>query len=249
MRLATAARDILENIGQFERGSDRTPAVVRQFFEQAIGNAEVPGEKVESIWRSALQRIATVKARAGNFATIIGVTDLIARAGAPGWAKRARTEPALDNDLVLRSDWRNAWDHAAADAIDARERLAALARGREDSDKRCRKLFAELVRERTFYELDRRLTPFVKAAPCRIRSCPRENSQGTRQNGRTAPARCARCHGALLRCGSVLDHADLARCGAISGHSRRAGPHHYRRASQSDVTVLPARTENSRCGR
>src|ERR1700720_4623441 len=57
---------------------------------------EAPDEKVESIWCSALQRIAAVKARAGNFATILGVTDLIAQAGAPGWAKRARTEPALD---------------------------------------------------------------------------------------------------------------------------------------------------------
>ena len=137
-------------------------------FAGALGNAEVPGEKVESIWRSASQRIAAVKARAGHFATIIGVTDLIAQAGAPGWAKRARTEPSLDNDPVVRSDWRDAWDHAAADAklasIDARDRLAALAREREDSDKRCRKVFAELVRERTFYELDRRLSPFVKVA-------------------------------------------------------------------------------------
>src|SRR3984893_10951013 len=71
MRAWTASADlgivrmnqtIRRNIGQFQRGSDRTSAVVWQFFEQAIGNAEVPGEKVGSIWRSALQRIAAVKA-------------------------------------------------------------------------------------------------------------------------------------------------------------------------------------------
>ena len=99
VRLMAVREHIRRNIGQFQQGSDRTSAVVWQFFEQAIGNAEVPDEKVESIWCSALQRIAAVKARAENFATIIGVTDLIAQAGAPGWAKRARTEPAPGDSI------------------------------------------------------------------------------------------------------------------------------------------------------
>ncbi|MFK5037019.1 hypothetical protein ACI4BF_28095, partial [Klebsiella pneumoniae] len=64
--------------------------------------------------------------------------------------------------------WRDAWDHAAADAaltrIDMRERLTALAAERTAADKRCRQLFGELVRERTFYQLERRLSPAIKTA-------------------------------------------------------------------------------------
>jgi hypothetical protein len=237
VRLTAVREHIRRNIGQFQRGSDRTSVVVWQFFEQAIGNAEVPGEKVESIWRSALQRIAAVKARAGNFATIIGVTELIAQAGAPGWAKRARTEPALDNDPVLRSDWRDAWDHAAADAklasIDARDRLAALAREREDSDKRCRKLFAELVRERTFYELDRRLSPSVKAALVEFVRALARIGKGTgitagrhRRAAREAMARCyVRFRVGSCRPGALRSNSrPISACWILSLSTKRLNP-------------------------
>ena len=49
-------------------------------------------------------------------------------------------------------------------SIDARARIVALAQERSDADDRCRTLLAQLVRERTFYELERRLSPAVKSA-------------------------------------------------------------------------------------
>ena len=182
--------------------------------------------KIESLWGSVLQRIEAVKARAGDYAAITRLTDLIARAGAPTWAKRAQTESVTENDGVVVNDWRDAWDHAAADAklasIDARDRLAVLARERDDSDKRCRKLFAELVRERTFYELDRRLSPSVKSALVEFVRALARIGKGT---GKTAGQH-RRCRsgsdGTLLRRSSMLDHAYLA-CGrAIARRDRRA---------------------------
>ena len=75
-----------------------------------------------------------------------------------GGAGDPRTSPA----------WRDAWDHAAADAqltrIDARQKVLQLAAEREGAEKRCRHLFGEIVRERTFYQLDRRLSAAIKAA-------------------------------------------------------------------------------------
>jgi hypothetical protein len=244
MRLTAVREHIRRSIGQFQRGSDRTSALVRQFFEQGIGNAEVPGEKVASFWRSVLQRIAAIKASAENFATVIEVTDLIAQAGAPSWAKRARIEPALDHDSVLRSDWRDAWDHAAADAklasIDARERLATLARERADSDRRCRKLFAELVRERTFYELDRRLSPSVKSALVEFVRALAKIGKGTGktagQHRRAARDAMARCYDAvpcwIMPTWRVAEQlpADLGAFDLVI----------IDEASQSDVTELPA---------
>lgn len=244
MRLAAVHEHIRRTAAPFHRGSDRTSATLRQFFEQAVGNAAVSGEKIETIWRSALQRLALLKARAIDFATIVSVTDLIGKAGAPGLAKRARTEPALDIDPVLRSDWRDAWDHAAADAkllaIDARGRLAALTREREDSDRRCRKLFAELVRERTFYELDRRLSPSVKAALVEFVRALAKIGKGTGktagQHRRAAREAMARCYDAvpcwIMPTWRVAEHlpADLGLLDLVI----------IDEASQSDVTELPA---------
>jgi very-short-patch-repair endonuclease/transcription elongation GreA/GreB family factor len=244
MRLAAVREHVRRTAAQFQRGPDRTSTALRQFFEQAVGNATVPGQKIESIWRSALQRLATLKARVGDFAAIVSLTDLIAKAGAPDWAKRARTEPVLDTDTVLRSDWRDAWDHAAADArllaIDTRERLAALAREREDSDTRCRKLFAELVRERTFYELDRRLSPSVKSALVEFVRALAKIGKGTGktagQHRRAARDAMARCYDAvpcwIMPTWRVAEQlpADLGALDLVI----------IDEASQSDVTELPA---------
>jgi hypothetical protein len=164
--------------------------VLMQFLEHFVGNPSYSSEKIESFWQGALQRVGSVKALAGDYATIATVTDRVAKAGAPAWAARARVEPVTDTDDVLRGNWRDAWDFAAADAklaaIDARDQTASLTRERDDADKRCRKLFAELVRERTFYELDRRLSPSVKSALVEFVRA-REDRQGYRQGGRTAP--------------------------------------------------------------
>jgi very-short-patch-repair endonuclease len=244
MRLAAVREHIRRTAAPFQRGSDRTSAALRQFFEQAVGNGAVPGEKIESIWRSALQRLAMLKARAGDFATIVSLSDVLAKAGAPEWAQRARTEPALDTDPVLRSNWRDAWDHAAADArllaIDARERLAVLTHEREESDRRCRKLFGELVRERTFYELDRRLSPSVKSALVEFVRALARIGKGTGkaagQHRRAARDAMARCYDAvpcwIMPTWRVAEQlpADLGVLDLVI----------IDEASQSDVTELPA---------
>jgi hypothetical protein len=72
-----------------------------------------------------------------------------------------------------------------------------MVREREDSDKRCRKLFADLVRERTFYELDRRLSPSIKSALVEFVRALAKIGKGTgstagqhRRAARDAMARC-----------------------------------------------------------
>jgi very-short-patch-repair endonuclease len=244
VRLGAVREHIRRTLGPFQRGSDRTSTVVRQFLEQFVGNPEVPAEKVEAIWRGVLQRIAAIKARASDFATILGVTDLIAKEGAPQWAQRLRTEPALDADLALRADWRDAWDHAAADAkltsIDARDRLASLTRDREDADKRCRKLFADLVRERTFYELDRRLSPSVKSALVEFVRALAKIGKGT---GKTAGLHRLAAREAMGRCYDAVPCWIMPTWRVAEQLPPELGALDLviiDEASQSDVTELPA---------
>ena len=90
-----------------------------------------------------------LKARARDFEEVESFAAKLSAAGAPAWAKRVIGEKSgPDGDPVLPSNWRDAWDHAAADAhlsrIDQRLRLAKLTTDRQAADNQVRKLFGEL---------------------------------------------------------------------------------------------------------
>lgn len=244
MRLSAAREQIRKVIDRFLRGSDRTSALIKQFLEQFVGNPEVASERIESTWRSVLQRLAAIRSRASAYATIITVTDLIAKAGAPAWAKRARTEPCLDVDPVLQSDWRDAWDHAAANeklaSIDAREKLTSLIRERDESDARCRKLFTDLVRERIFFELDRRLSPAVKSALVEFVRALAKIGKGT---GKTAGMHRSVAREAMARCYGAIPCWIMPTWRVAEQLPAELGVFDLviiDEASQSDVTELPA---------
>jgi very-short-patch-repair endonuclease len=244
MRLSAAREQIRKVIDRFLRGSDRTSTLIRQFLEQFVGNPEVAGERIDSTWRSALQRLAAIKSRGSAYATIITVTDLLGKAGAPVWAKRARTEPCVDVDPVLRSDWHSAWDHAAANeklaSIDARERLTALVRERDESDARCRNLFTDLVRERIFFELDRRLSPAVKSALVEFVRALAKIGKGT---GKTAGMHRSVAREAMARCYGAIPCWIMPTWRVAEQLPAELGVFDLviiDEASQSDVTELPA---------
>ena len=199
---------------------------------------------MKSTWRSALQRLAAIRSRASAYATIVTATDLIAKAGAPAWADRARTVPSLDTDPVLRNDWRDAWDHAAANmklaSIDAREKLATLGRERDEADARCRKLFTDLVRERIFFELDRRLSPAVKSALVEFVRALAKIGKGT---GKTAGMHRSVAREALARCYGAIPCWIMPTWRVAEQLPAELGAFDLviiDEASQSDVTELPA---------
>jgi ATP-dependent exoDNAse (exonuclease V) alpha subunit len=109
----------------------------------------------------------------------------------------------------------------------------------DDSDRRCRQLFAELVRERTFYELDRRLSPSVKSALVEFVRALAKIGKGTGitagQHRRTAREAMARCYDAvpcwIMPTWRVAEQlpADLGALDLVI----------IDEASQSDVTELP----------
>ena len=85
--------------------------------------------------------------------------------------------------------------------IDAREKLMKLASEREAAEKRCRQLFGEIVRERTFYQLDRRLSPAIKAALVEfVRALARIGRAPVKRHGCTGGLRATRwqkCYSAV----------------------------------------------------
>jgi very-short-patch-repair endonuclease len=243
IRLASAELHREQMLRKFD-GDDRTSILARQLFEEVLGRPVVTGDKVSQVWTSLLKRLNRLKELSVDFMTISRTATSIADAGAPNWAAMLANEPAIADDIRCSASWREAWDHAAADAaltrIDMRERLTALAAERAAADKRCRQLFGELVRERTFYQLERRLSPAIKTALVEFVRALSRIGRGTGKSAwthrRTAREAMARCYGAvpcwIMPTWRVAEQLP-AELGAVDLVI-------IDEASQSDITELPA---------
>lgn len=243
LRLAAARQEIARTAQLLQSETDRTSTAIRQLLGEVLGRPNVSADKIRAVWAGLLRRLEALKSRSGDFETIAAITRLIEEAGAPAWARRLRTEP-FESGAALTADWRSAWDHAAADAylakIDARDRLFALAGKREEADRQRRKLFAELVRERTFDQLERRLSPSIKSALVEFVRALARIGKGTGKavgtHRRTARDAMARCYGAvpcwIMPTWRVAEQlpAELGVLDLVI----------IDEASQSDVTELPA---------
>jgi very-short-patch-repair endonuclease len=243
MRLAAVGQD-RQRLLQLFQGGDRTSSLIQQLLGDVVGKPSITSDKVAAVWAGLLNRLAQLKALTRDFDTIKGVTRAIAAAGAAEWAKMLNTETAAPDDPRTSPAWRDAWDHAAADAqltrIDARQRLLELAAEREAAEKRCRHLFGEIVRERTFYQLDRRLSAAIKAALVEFVRALARIGRGTGKTAwmhrRTARDAMERCYGAvpcwIMPTWRVAEQLP-AELGAVDLVI-------IDEASQSDVTELPA---------
>jgi tetratricopeptide (TPR) repeat protein/very-short-patch-repair endonuclease len=243
VRLAVVQQDRRRTLEHFA-GDDRTSVLARRLLEGGVGNPRFASDKITGAWAGILKRLGQLKNAGRDFETIKSVTASIAAAGAPDWAKRLSTQAAIADDPLMPAGWREVWDHAAAEAnlerIDARHKLLKLAQDRDAGEKQCRKLFGEIVRERTFYQLDRRLSPAIKAALVEFVRALARIGKGTGKTAwahrKTARDAMAKCYGAvpcwIMPTWRVAEQlpAELGVLDLVI----------IDEASQSDITELPA---------
>ncbi len=222
-------------------GPDRTSTMARQILGELVGRGDLDAARLAALWRALRHGIDELRARREAFAAIRDLTATLAAAGAPAWAARLRADPAPD---ALPESWRTDFDRAAAErrlaGIDRRDALSALARERDAADRRGRKLFVELVRERAFLALERRLSPRVKSALVEyVRALGRlgkGTGKGAGRHRRIARDAMARCYDAvpcwIMPTWRVAEQlpSDMTSFDLVI----------LDEASQSDVTELPA---------
>ena len=88
--------------------------------------------------------------------------------GAPQWADRLRNDTGGDGDQWTPSTWRTAWEWAGGEVTCVRsaiETLRALSGARVEAETEQRRLFAEVVRLRTFLGMK-----ILSPSGCRRRS-------------------------------------------------------------------------------
>lgn len=140
-----------------------------QVLRGAVGNPDTDSAQLERVWTGLLAKLRQLRGLLPSFEQIGQACDALARHGAPAWAERMRSEPALaDDDPIVPGDWRLAWDWAAnlahLERIGAAGELASLHQDRLSAEKELRDLFARLVKERTFFALASSMKGTAKAA-------------------------------------------------------------------------------------
>jgi very-short-patch-repair endonuclease len=168
----------------FGEESKQIGKIAREFLRHALGLGQLTPNKAGDLWTGIRKRIGIIRQSVADFDAVARVTDAIRDGGAPKWAIRLRTEPPTGTqDSLLPADWRDAWDWAAASVhlrkIDDRQELGRLAEERVRLDHDIKRTFEALVRDRTYWSLQRSMTPRLKAALQMVATAVSQIGRGT----------------------------------------------------------------------
>ena len=167
-------------------------AVIEQF------NAE--SDEIFLVWDEALEKLKFVESQRDYLTTIANASLSLEHHGAPMLANWMTTRAASNFELS-DSKWRNAWHwwslYSRLTSIGGRQALKQLTRERLLVDERLRDSLAELVRERAFYELAKRMPGQAKSALKAFSDLIRRLGKGT---GKKAAMQRRELRSAMLKC-------------------------------------------------
>ncbi|MEI7774408.1 MAG: AAA domain-containing protein, partial [Verrucomicrobiota bacterium] len=154
----------------------------------SLGQPTVTQTVLAEAWRGVLSEAVRLKSIADDFAQLDRLVSKVASSGAPNWAYRLRNEaPVGSADIWTPDTWRTSWDWARADghltSLGNRETVRELSEARAQADAEQKRLFAEVVRLRTFLGLKLSLTNKVEAALAKFAAAIARLGKGT---GKTA---------------------------------------------------------------
>lgn len=207
VKLSSVQAELIRLASLFGDRSGKTGTLARDFLLEAVGRDGIEAGRVGKLWAQIRARLDDLRQHAPDFRTVDDVTAWIARAGAPSWAQRLRTEPASETseNAGIPLNWRQAWDWASAAAylskIDDKLRLRDLADERVRLDGALRETFEQLVRERTFYALGSSMSGPVRSAlmmfAVALRRAGTGKGHGAGRHRRDAQIAMAQCYAAI----------------------------------------------------
>lgn len=156
-------------------------------FCENLGNLEVSQGSIAEAYQEIIaeaERLSGIREALGR---IDEITALIAHCGAPQWAERLRGDVCADGDRWTPPAWRSAWEWARGDghlrSLETRDAVRTLSDARVAAEAEQRRIFAEVVRLRTFLGMKSTLTPRVQSALAKFTTAVARLGRGT---GRSA---------------------------------------------------------------
>jgi very-short-patch-repair endonuclease len=182
----TEAIDLRSRLTEIS-GEKRLPfhTALREFCEN-LGSS-VSQHAIAESWQQILAEAQRLDSFRAKFIRLNGITAVIAASGAPKWADKLRLDPVIGDDPWTPATWRAAWEWAQADgylkSLGDRDAIRTLSDARASAEAEQRKLFADVVRLRTFLGMKSSLSQRVEAALAKFTAAIARLGKGT---GKTA---------------------------------------------------------------
>ena len=100
-QLSAVRAELTRLSGLFSERSGKLGRVAYDFLSQVIGRDSIEPERIATIWTNIRSQIDVLRQHAEEFETVREVTAAIDKAGAPSWAGRLCSEPALNGSDPL----------------------------------------------------------------------------------------------------------------------------------------------------
>ena len=164
----TEAIDLRSKLGAIS-GKKRLPFhTALCAFCRNLGSAEVAQREIAEAWQQIVVEAQRLDSLRASFARLNDITAIIATSGAPNWAKNLRDGVVVNDDPWTPATWQAAWEWARADgylkSLGDQELIRSLSDARTSAEAEQRKLFADIVRLRTFLGMKNSLSQRVEAA-------------------------------------------------------------------------------------
>ncbi len=168
-RLANAMRRVQEMLKRLENRRGPIVEKLRTFLKETLGNEQVIAADLQYAWSILLEELGRVLALRPSLQTIAIVSNAIARAGAPKWAKRIVSTPVTgDSDPVVPQSWLEAWRWRQAvnflDEIEGHSRIKALFERRRTLTADLTRTYKDLIAEKTWLEVHKNSPELVRQA-------------------------------------------------------------------------------------
>ena len=217
-------------------------AALREFCDR-LGDPEVSQSAVVEAWQGIISEARRLDNLVPEFHRLNEIAAKVAKSGAQIWSGQLRSASSTDDDPWTPSDWRASWDWACAAgflrSFGDRATVRTLdLRAAAEADQR--KLFADVVRLRTFLGLKRTLSQRVEAALAKFTSAISRLGKGT--------GKAANRHRRIIR-EAAMEAAQAVPCWILpEWRVAEQLPAELAafdlviidEASQSDITALPA---------
>ncbi len=136
---------------------------MRDLLRHSLGDAHLASSEIEKAWRGLRDELARLHDLWSHAATLRSLTGRIARAGAPVWAERLRSEPCRggEPDPVFPASWRESWQWSRRrgylESIDGRQQIQRLTAARAEAERHLAADYETIIEKRTWLGLVRQL--------------------------------------------------------------------------------------------
>jgi len=181
--------------------SGRIANEIRKFLDTKLGNPTVTDAAMQGKWTALMEDLRRIHDLKSQLKTIAEVCELIEDSGAPKWAARLRSVPAVAvSDTLLPGNWCEVWRlkrlMTYLNTIDCRDDLKRLAKLRSETATYLARTYKDVISKRTWLKLAENATADVRGALMAYMAAIAKIGKGTgkravryRQDARSAALR------------------------------------------------------------